>query len=139
MDDYNNINKIAFITKDKKFIIDGGKIKEAKKIPEGYKINFAKPMLVFRLDGVDLSYFIESCGSLLVGSLTIKGLVKKIDYEDFLLYVDHNRKDIIVFINGEIYKLSYSKLPFLRYVLGSLHSGILLESASFDEIQMYAC
>lgn len=50
MDDYNNINKIAFITKDKKFIIDGGKIKEAKKIPEGYKINFAKPMLVFRLD-----------------------------------------------------------------------------------------
>ncbi|AHC52474.1 hypothetical protein SUSAZ_04855 [Sulfolobus acidocaldarius SUSAZ] len=139
MDDNNNNNKIAFITKDKKFVIDGSKIKEVKKIPEGYKINFAKPMLVFRLDGVDLSQFIESCGSVLVGRITIEGLVKKIDYENFLLYVDHNKKDIMVFVNGEVHSLSYNKLPFLRYVLGSLHSGILLESASFNEIQMYSC
>ena len=61
--------KFLFITKDKKFLFDG-KVREVKKELQdldGMEIRFARPMIVYELDGVNLNYFVKNYGHLAVG------------------------------------------------------------------------
>ncbi|BCU71487.1 hypothetical protein [Stygiolobus caldivivus] len=133
---------LLFITPDRKFLYDGKKIKEVKKekdVPQGSEIIFAKPMLVYDIEGINLSYLVENYGVVTVGELKLHELVQKLDWKDFILFVDHNRKTIRAFIRGgEELDLPYSSLDFLRYILAKFHSGILLESAEFEEIEMFS-
>ena len=131
---------LVFITPDKKFMYDGKRIKELKKeIPEGATIIFAKPMIVYDVEELSIPYLIENYGSLLIGSLKLEELVRRLDWRDFILFVDHNKKTITAYIKGgDTLELPYNALEFLRYVFAKFHSGILLESATFNELEMYS-
>ncbi|QGR19561.1 hypothetical protein [Stygiolobus azoricus] len=133
---------IVFITPDKKFLYDGKRIKEVKKdkdIPENAELSFAKPMIVYDVEGFTLSELVDNYGTLLLGTMKLRELVSKLDWRDFILFVDHIKKTISVFVSGgEEFTIPYDSLEFIRYLLAKFHSGILLESASFDEIQMFS-
>ncbi|MCY0882985.1 MAG: hypothetical protein OWQ50_04115 [Acidianus infernus] len=130
--------KFLFITKDRKFLFDG-KVREVKKELQdldGMEIRFARPMIVYELDGVNLNYFVKNYGHLTVGDYTVLDLVDLLEENNFILYVDHYKEKVEVFVQGkeEIITLPYSTLDFLRYLLAKTSRGVLLESTTFDLI-----
>ncbi|MFP3218577.1 MAG: hypothetical protein RXQ99_08285 [Acidianus sp.] len=130
--------KFLFITKDKKFLFDG-KVREIKKELQdldGMEIRFARPMIVYELDGVNLNYFVKNYGHLAVGDYTVLDLVDLLEENNFILYVDHEKRKVEVFVQGKdkVITLPYSTLDFLRYLLAKTSRGVLLESTTFDLI-----
>ncbi|AWR95495.1 hypothetical protein [Acidianus brierleyi] len=128
--------KVLFLTKDKKFIYDG-KVREVRQLEdlEGINIRFSRPMIVYDVEEVDLDYFTENFGHLLVGDKTVVDLVHLLKFSNFIAYVDHYRNKIELFIDGNKYiELSYSSLPFLRYLFAKIPRGILLENTDFYSI-----
>ena len=128
--------KFLFISSDKKFYYNEGKIKEVKSIDklEGVEIKFVRPMIVYDV-GLSLSYFVEELGNLIVGNYTVSQLTQLLYFHNFILFVDHNKKKIEVFMdNGKTIDLPYSKLDFLRYYFAKM-GGILLENVSFDNLE----
>lgn len=125
--------KVLFLTNDKKFYYDGKKIKEVKALRDlnGVEIRFARPMLVYDVD-VPLSYFTEELGGVSLGNYTLSQLTQLLYFRDSLVYVDHERKRIQVFVEGGlVVDLPYSSLDFLRYYFAKI-GRVLLESVSFD-------
>jgi hypothetical protein len=130
-------SKVLFLTKDKMFVYDD-RVKEVKKIDnlEGFNIRFSRPMIVYDVEEINLDYFTENFGHLLVGDRTVVDLIHLLKLSNFIVYVDHYRNNIELFIDGGKYiQLSYSLLPFLRYLFAKIPRGILLENADFDTIQ----
>lgn len=130
--------KVVFLTKDKKFIYDG-KVKETKKIDdlEGANIRFSRPMIVYDVEEVDLNYFTENFGHLVIGDKTVVDLVHLLKFSNFIAYIDHYRNKIELFIDGNKYiELAYSSLSFLRYLFAKIPRGILLENADFDTLNL---
>ena len=128
--------KILFITNDKKFYYNGGKIKEVKRLDnlDGVEIRFARPMIVYDVD-LPLSHFVEELGNLVVGNYTVSQLTQALYFHNFILFVDHEKKKIEVFMdNGKTFELPYSTLDFLRYYFAKI-GGILLESESFEYLE----
>lgn len=126
--------KFLFITKDKKFYYDGKKVKEVKSLDdlEGVTIIFARPMIVYDVEEVGLSYFEEKFGDLVIGDYTVQKLSNILRYNNFIVYVDHKKTQINLLVEGiGIMSLPYKALNFLRYFLAKLLRGILLESAEF--------
>lgn len=130
-------SKFLFITKDKKFYYDGKKIKEVKRLEDlgGVTIIFAKPMIVYDVQEIGLSYFEENFGNLVVGEHTVEKLINLLLSNDFIVYVDHERRQISVILESKgIISLPYNVLEFLRYFLAKLPRGILLESEEFQNL-----
>ncbi|BDC18677.1 hypothetical protein [Acidianus sp. HS-5] len=129
--------KFLFITKDKKFLYDG-KVREIKKELQdldGVEIRFARPMIVYDLENVNLRYFVKNYGQLVVGDYTVLDLVDLLEENNFILFVDHKKKVIEVLVQDKgIITLPYSTLDFLRYLLAKTSRGVLLENATFDII-----
>jgi len=128
--------KILFITSDKKFYYNEGKIKEVKMLNnlDGVEIRFARPMIVYDVD-LPLSYFVEEYGNLLVGNYTVSQLTQALYFHNFILFVNHKKKKIEVFMdNGKTFELPYLALDFLRYYFAKI-GGILLESESFEYLE----
>ena len=129
--------KFLFITKDKKFLYDG-KVKEVKKeLPDldGVEIRFARPMIVYDVENVNLRYFVKNYGQLAVGDYTVLDLVDLLEENNFILFVDHEKKVIELFVQDKgIITLPYSTLDFLRYLLAKTSRGVLLESTTFDTL-----
>jgi hypothetical protein len=129
---------IIFITTDnRKFTYDGKRVKELKKEITGGVIKLARPMLVYDVEELDLADIIENYGNLLLGEILVRKFISEINFKNFILYVDHLNKEISVYVEGgKTFILPYSTLPFLRYLLAKLHSGILLESVSVEELEL---
>jgi len=128
--------KILFITNDKKFYYNERKIKEVKSIDglDGIEVRFARPMTVYDVE-LPLSYFVEELGNLEVGNYTVSQLTQLLYFHNFIVFVDHNKKKIEVFLdNGKTLELPYSKLDFLRYYFAKI-GRILLESESFEYLE----
>jgi len=128
--------KILFITNDKKFYYNEGKIKEVKSVDklDGIEVRFARPMIVYDVD-IPLSYFVEELGNLELGNYTVSQLTQLLYFHNYIVFVDHEKKKIEVLIdNGKMIELPYSKLDFLRYYLAKI-GRILLESESFEYLQ----
>ncbi len=131
------VNKFLFITKDKKFLYDG-KVREVKKELQdldGVEIRFARPMIVLDVEGVNLWHFVKNYGHLTVGDYTVLDLVDLLEENNFILYVDHEKKNVEVFVQDKgVITLPYSTLDFLRYLLAKTSRGVLLENTTFDDI-----
>ena len=129
---------IIFITTDgRKFVYDGKRVKESKKEVAGGVIKLVRPMLVYDVEELDLVDMIENYGNILLGEILVRKFVSELDFKNFILYVDHLNKEIRVYVEGgKTFVLPYSTLPFLRYLLAKLHSGILLESVSGEELEL---
>ncbi|BFH73729.1 hypothetical protein SJAV_16730 [Sulfurisphaera javensis] len=127
------MTKVLFLTKDKKFYYDDGKIKEVKNIKDlnGVEIRFARAMLVYDTD-LPLSYFVEELGNVTIGNYTLSQLTQLLYFRNSIVFVDHEKKKIQIFLEKkEIIELPYSSLDFLRYYFAKI-GRILLESVSFD-------
>jgi hypothetical protein len=127
------VSKVLFITKEGKFLYDGNihDVKSVKNL-DNVEIKFSRPMIVFDIDNVNLDYFITNYGNLQVGEYNLVNIVNFIVQHNYILFVDHSKKKITIYLNGanEI-SLPYEYLVLLRYLLAKTPSGILLESTDF--------
>jgi len=133
------VSKVLFITKEGKFYYDGD-VHKVESITDltNVEIKFSMPMIVYDVDNVNLDYFIVNYGNLQVGEYNLANIINFIVQYNYLLFVDHSKKRIDIYLNGgnEI-SLPYGYLDLLRYLLAKISSGVLLESTDFTTLYSF--
>jgi len=128
--------KVLFVTKKEKILYEDGKILRTEDMVDGVEIRFVKrirPYFICPPEGIPYSF--SSFGAHYVNPrYTTDELADKLQGHSFIVYVDHYKKKIELFIdNGEIDQLYYYIFDFLKYFFAFFSKGIILENLDFQE------